>query len=112
MKAPPALRGDLQQMSLATVLMVVEMERRSGRLNVANVDETRLAVFSIAEGTFVISMIDGRPYDSLSALSEALGWDEGRFWFVPSEQPGTANPKGQIGRMLLEATRRADEAAR
>ncbi len=111
-KAPPALRGDLEQMSLATVLMIIEMERRSGRLNITTANEAQKAVFSLAQGTFVIAMLDGRPYDSLSALQLALGWEKGRFWFVPSATADEPNPQGAIGGMLLEATRRLDEQAR
>ena len=109
-RAPPAVRGDLEQMSLATVLMVIEMERRSGRLNVESADGTK-AVFAIAEATFVVTTIDGKLFDTIQALRSTLTWPKGRFWFTPSEKPEPPNPKGSIGGIILEAMRQNDEAA-
>lgn len=108
---PPALRGDLEQMSLATVLMVIEMDRRSGRLHVEGPDEQH-ATFSLEEGTFVVAMIDRKPFDAVVALRRALEWKSGKFWFSPSESRGNANPRGTIQGTLLEAMRQIDEAAR
>lgn len=110
-RAPPALRGNLEQMSLATVLMVIEMERRSGRLNVES-EDGRKAVFAISEATFVVTTIDGRLFDHASALRQVLAWPRGRFWFTGSEKPETPNPQGSIGGSLLEAMRLEDEEGR
>ncbi len=110
-RAPPAMRGSLEQMSLATVLMVIEMERRSGRLNVES-EMGQKAVFAISEATFVVTTIDGRLFDHTSALRQVLAWPKGRFWFTGSEKPETPNPMGSIGGSLLEAMRLDDEERR
>ena len=109
---PPALRGDLERMNLATVLMIIEMERRSGRLHVELEGSSEGAVFSLEQGTFVVTVVDGRAFDTLSALRKVLTWKHGRFWFMSSEIPRAPNPHGSIGGMLLEAMRLDDEEAR
>lgn len=110
---PLALRGDLEQMSLATVLMVIEMERRSGKLTVTRSGEPeQRAVFSMAQGTFESSTLEGRPAQLKDSLRVVLAWTRGRFWFSPAFDAPEPNARGQIGSMLLNAMRELDEANR
>jgi DNA-binding response OmpR family regulator len=111
-KGPPALRGDLERMSLATVLMVIEMERRSGRLHVESEGAAHTCIFGLEQGTFVVTVMDGQAFDTLAALRQVLAWKRGRFWFMSSEVLRSSNPAGSIGAMLLEAMRLEDEAQR
>ncbi|MCA9632929.1 MAG: response regulator [Myxococcales bacterium] len=110
---PLALRGDLEQMSLATVLMVIEMERRSGRLTITTGGDPEVrAAFTMAQGTFVESTLDGRPLELKRVLREVLGWQRGRFWFAPSTDSAEPNSRGTIGGILLNVMRELDEEAR
>lgn len=109
---PTALRGDLEQMSLTTVLMLVEMERRSGVLSVStDANGKQRAEFSLVEGTFERATVDGLQTDVKRALTVALKWAQGRFWFKPTSAAGTPNYSQSIGGLLLDAIREIDEAA-
>ncbi|HWL89039.1 MAG TPA: response regulator [Polyangiaceae bacterium] len=108
-----AFRGDLAHMSLATVLMILEMERRTGVVTVVTVGG-RKATLSVADSGFVGSALDDTERDPTDVLREVIHWKRGRFWFRPSEKPeGDSNSvviRGSIGAMLLDAMRLGDEA--
>jgi DNA-binding response OmpR family regulator len=106
-----ALRGDLAQMSIATVLTVLEMERRTGELTVEQTGGTR-ARFGLREGSLTSVQLAERPHDAVHATQQVIGWKSGRFWFTPSEAaPGSASGQS-IGMVLLEAARLEDEGDR
>lgn len=111
-KSSPALRGDLAQMSVATVFTLLEMERRTGHLKVRT-DGGRTVVFELSEGTLCRALDDDKPADALEVLRTVIKWKSGRLWFRPEEveDPGPAARKS-IGMLLLEAVRLDDEAAR
>ena len=108
-----ALRGDLAQMSLATVLTILEMERRTGSVTVVTVGG-RQATLSIADSGFVGSSLDGAERPPTEVLREVLHWKRGRFWFHPVEKAESDAKsvliRGSIGAMLLDAMRLGDEA--
>jgi hypothetical protein len=103
------INGYLSEVSLSTVLAMLEIERHSGRLKVAT-DDGMLASFELAEGSVVSSRLSENDADPLQTLRTALCWKQGRFWFrqQPAEVPSFA-PRS-IGSLLLEATRQNDES--
>ncbi|HEY6077755.1 MAG TPA: DUF4388 domain-containing protein [Polyangiaceae bacterium] len=105
----PGINGQLSDMSLSTVLAMLEIERHSGRLKVAT-DEGLLASFELSEGSVVSSRLSDNDADPLQTLRTALRWKQGRFWF--RQQPAEAQtfPPRSIGSLLLEATRQNDES--
>lgn len=105
-----AIEGDLSQMSIATVLTVLEMERRTGVVEV--VSKKRRAQLQIASGYVLHGTVGGTQVSALSALRTMLGWKVGRFSFTP--QPHRDPPESQksIGAFLIEAVRLEDESAR
>jgi two-component system, OmpR family, response regulator len=107
----PALRGDLAQMSVATVLTVLEMEQRSGVLKVRNEADRQAEIHTI-EGGLVATVLDGKGADLIAALREVLAWKSGRFWFRPSDVVATPAERHRIGAVLIEAMRLDDEARR
>jgi two-component system, OmpR family, response regulator len=107
----PALRGDLAQMSVATVLTVLDMEQRSGVLKVRN-DANRQAEIHTIEGGLVATVLDGKGAELVTALREVLAWKAGRFWFRPSDVVATPAERHTIGAVLIEAMRLEDEARR
>lgn len=103
------INGNLSEVSLSTVMAMLELERHTGRLKVATEDGV-LASFELAEGSVVSSRLSENDADPLQTLRAALCWKQGRFWFRP--QPGDAPsfPPRSIGSLLLEATRQNDES--
>jgi two-component system, OmpR family, response regulator len=103
-----AIEGDLSQMSIATVLTVLEMERRTGTFEV--VSKKRRASLDIASGCIEGGTIGGTGVDALSALRTMVGWNVGRFSFTP--EPSRTPPSGlkSIGAILIEAVRLDDES--
>jgi len=104
-----AIEGDLAQMSIATVLTVLEMERRSGTFEVSS--KKRRARLELAGGTAAGGSIGGDEVKSIESLSTMLGWTVGRFKFTPVELEGEPPSGPSIGGLLMEACRIADEAA-
>jgi hypothetical protein len=103
------INGYLSDMSLSTVMAMLEIERHSGRLKVAT-DDGMLASFELAEGSVISSRLSENDADPLQTLRTALCWKQGRFWFrqLPAEAPSF--PPRSIGSLLLEATRQNDES--
>jgi DNA-binding response OmpR family regulator len=107
-----AIEGDLGQMSIATVLTVLEMERRTGTFEV--VSKKRRAHLDIVSGNVMEGTVGGTKVSALAALRTMLGWNVGRFSFVPSatrELPAMHGSKS-LGAFLIEALRLEDEATR
>jgi hypothetical protein len=103
------INGHLSEMSLSTVLAMLEIERHSGRLKVAS-DDGMLASFELAEGSVISSRFLENDADPLQTLRSALCWKHGRFWFKPQPAEAPSFPPRSIGSLLLEATRQNDES--
>ncbi|MRG92629.1 response regulator [Polyangium spumosum] len=103
-----AIQGDLSQMSIATVLTVLELERRTGVVEV--VSKKRKVQLDVASGFIVSGTIGGTSTDAITILRSILGWKVGRFSFVPQpDRPPSGNAQ-PIGHLLLEAVRLEDES--
>lgn len=109
-----AIEGDLSQMSIATVLTVLEMERRTGTFEV--VSKKRRAGLDIVAGHVTEGTVGGTKVPALTALRTMLAWNVGRFSFTPGTGKEAPAPQGNatlsLGAFLLEAMRLQDEAAR
>lgn len=110
--AGAAFSGDVAQMSIATVLTLLELERRSGRLKVRG-EGNHVAMLDLSEGKFAGGTMDDKPCSSTDLLREVLRWKKGSFSFRGSQ--ATASDSGEqqkIGGLLLEAMRLEDESRR
>jgi DNA-binding response OmpR family regulator len=105
-----AIEGDLDQMSIVTVLTVLEMERRTGVVEV--IHQKRSATIQIASGCAIEGMIAGARVDPLAALRAMIGWKTGRFSFTPSAERSPPTSHKSIGAFVLEAVRLEDESVR
>jgi hypothetical protein len=103
------MSGMLSEMSLSTVLAMLEIERHSGRLKVAT-DDGMLASFELSEGSVVSSRLSEIDTDPLQTLRTALCWKQGRFWFRQQPAEAASFAPRSIGSLLLEATRQNDES--
>jgi hypothetical protein len=107
-----ALRGDLAQVSLSTVLTVLELERRTGRLKIAG-EKGRRGEIQIADGKFVRAEVQGTRGEPTALLREVLRWKVGSFAFKPDpDKPGKLPQRQSLTGLLLEASRLEDEARR
>lgn len=106
-----SIRGSIGDMSLSTVLAMLEIERRSGRLKVQGEDGS-LVAFELEEGSVVGSRVSENDVDAVESLREVLGWKNGRFWFRQNPSESQISPPRSVNSLLLEATRQMDEAER
>lgn len=110
--ARPAIRGDISQMSLTTVLTLLEMERRSGRFKVRT-EGPKTAVLELDEGQLVRAVMDDEPGDPVAVLRTVLAWNSGRFWFRPEPlTEGERANRQSLSALLFEVLRLEDEARR
>jgi hypothetical protein len=103
------INGYLSEVSLSTVMAMLEIERHSGRLKVAT-DDGLLASFELSEGSVISSRLSENDTDPLQTLRSALCWKQGRFWFRQQPAGAPSFPPRSIGSLLLEATRQNDES--
>ncbi len=103
------VNGNLSEVSLSTVMAMLEIERHTGRLKVAT-EDGMLASFELSEGSVVSSRLSENDADPLQTLRAALCWKNGRFWFRPQPAEAPSFPPRSIGSLLLEATRQNDES--
>lgn len=103
-----AIRGDLSAFPLASMLMMLEMERRSGTMQVV-AQSGRRAVLTISHGLFASTEIGGQQRPAIECLREVLSWRAGRFSFASAESGTLPEPRASVGAVVLEAMRLEDE---
>jgi CheY-like chemotaxis protein len=106
--AMAAIRGDLSLFPLASILMMFEMERRSGTVDVVSGSGKRASML-LVEGLFSNTEISGQPKPALDVLREVLSWRAGRFSFTPRDAGHLPAPRASVGALVLEAMRLEDE---
>jgi hypothetical protein len=106
-----SIRGNLAEMSLPTVLAMLELERRTGVLKVS-ADDGALVSATLFEGKLVGARHRDLETDPVDAVREALRFNGGHFWFRQLGVELASGPPRSVGSVLLEATRRNDEAVR
>jgi DNA-binding response OmpR family regulator len=105
-----AFQGDIAQMSVATVLTLLELERRSGHLKVRS-DLGRTAILHLHEGALSGATLDDKAEEPTPVLRETLRWNKGRFTFRSADVVHTGT-RQTIGGLLIEAMRLEDESRR
>ncbi|MGC4063240.1 MAG: DUF4388 domain-containing protein [Polyangiaceae bacterium] len=107
----PCIHGNLSEMSLGTVLAMLELERRTGLLQVS-ADDGRSITATLRNGAIVGARRRDVEADPVEAVRDALRFKNGRFWFRQSKVEVASGPPRSVGSVLLEASSRNDEAAR
>jgi uncharacterized protein (TIGR02266 family) len=111
--APPstnALRGDLQQVSIQSVLGFLEMERRTGILRISADCHARL---EIRDGRILRAHLDTLAKATpRGQLFKILDITQGRFEFIQSDVAGPDEIQWPISNILLEHARLRDEQTR
>ncbi len=108
MSGTAAIRGDLSAFPLASLLMMFEMERRSGLVEVVSSSGKR-ASLTLTAGLFASTESGGAQRPALEVLREVLSWRAGRFSFQPRESGMLPAPRASVGALVLEAMRLEDE---
>jgi hypothetical protein len=104
------LRGELEQVSLPSVLSFLELERKTGILNVEGPRAIRIL---LRAGAPIRLEQEGAPASNeKEALFEILDWRQGQFEFVPQEVSGEDHLATNVTSLLLEHARVLDESKR
>lgn len=102
-----ALRGDLKQVGIQSILGFIEMERRSGILRIGPVEHARL---EIREGRIIRAFLERfAKATPRGQLFKILDLTEGRFEFVQTEVTGPDEIQLPTSNVLLEHARLQDE---
>jgi uncharacterized protein (TIGR02266 family) len=105
--AKKTLRGDLEQVSLPSLLSFLEGERKTGELLIIG---ERRASLRLHEGQLVGVDIDGWPAPD-PGIFDVLGWSNGQFEFAASEVDECNEPRS-LTALILEHARRLDQSRR
>jgi len=108
---PTAFQGDVGQMSVTTVLTLLELERQTGRLKVRYPDGPTATV-ELRDGALVDCTLDEQPHEPVALLRQVLGWKQGSFQFRSSDIDRTAGERQSLSGLLLQAMQLEDEAHR
>jgi CheY-like chemotaxis protein len=106
-----ALHGDVAQISIPTLLTMLEMERRTGVVKVRG-DGKAHATIELDEGAVVLTRLGNNSADPLAVFREVVTWNHGKYSFEPGETRATQLPKKPTSLLLLEAMRLNDESRR
>ena len=104
------LGGDLRQMGLATLLQMLELERKSGVLEVVGPDGTISVRFCYGQPVTAELMPDG--LTGTAALFRMMDWQTGRFQFHLAEVDDTDEIGTSVSGLLMEHARVRDEENR
>lgn len=106
----PSMSGSLSDLSVATLLSMFELEKRTGWLSIES--ERGRVRFDLLQGSVVGARIGDRSEDPLDVLRTAIGWRLGTFSFSPVAVVASDFPARSVGALLLEASHQNDEAVR
>ncbi|MCG3172758.1 MAG: hypothetical protein GMKNLPBB_00913 [Myxococcota bacterium] len=107
-QGPLSLAGNLAFVSLADLLQILEVNRKSGSLYATD-PVGRYGVIHVRDG-LVISA-DCGPLSGESAVYEMAAWNLGHFAITPLSSQQPALMEITPGALILESLRRKDEAA-
>jgi CheY-like chemotaxis protein len=103
-----ALRGELDQISLSSVLVVLEMERKNGILMIEHGRET--GRLFLRKGRIIRAAIDDPPLSGAPAVYQMVTWGAGSFDFLAGDVGGVDEIQASTTYLLMEGARRLDEA--
>jgi DNA-binding response OmpR family regulator len=109
--AGTGLRGDLSQVGLSSLLVLIEMERKTGLLQLRAPDEGPTAQILVREGKVVHARLDDaeEPVDA-ECVYYLLTWGAGEFEFVACLVEGVDRVNESTTHLLMEGARLMDES--
>jgi hypothetical protein len=107
-----ALQGFLDEFPLATLLTVLELERRSGAIVLSQgPHKLRRGKLIVRAGRVIAARVVATGTVGRAAVYDLLGWRTGRFGFTPGEFQLHDELETPTAQLLLEAAQWADEDA-
>src|SRR5262249_30011272 len=108
--AQAGLRGDLAQVGLSALLVLIELERKTGLLTLRS-PEGRTAQVLVREGRVVHARLDDQdePVDA-ECVYYLLGWSAGDFELITCVVEGPDRVNVSTTHLLMEGARILDEA--
>jgi DNA-binding response OmpR family regulator len=105
------LRGDLAQVGLSSLLVLIEMERKTGLLQLRAPNDGPSAQVLVREGKVVHARLDDTddPVDA-ECVYYLLTWGAGEFEFVACVVEGVDRVNVSTTHLLMEGARLMDEA--
>jgi uncharacterized protein (TIGR02266 family) len=103
------LRGDLSQMSIGSVLSLLELERKTGQLLIVGPQTARVWVRA---GRPVRVEIEGHNGTHTTQMMQVLDSRTGQFEFAPQDVSTEDEVDASVTELLLEHARRTDEGQR
>ena len=109
--AGSGLRGDLSQVGLSSLLVLIEMERKTGLLQLHAPEDGPSAQILVREGKVVHARLDNEeePVDA-ECVYYLLTWGAGEFEFVACLVEGVDRVSVSTTHLLMEGARLMDEA--
>ena len=109
--AGSGLRGDLSQVGLSSLLVLIEMERKTGLLQLRAPDAGLSAQILVREGKVVHARLDeNEELVDAECVYYLLTWGAGEFEFVACLVEGTDRVAVSTTHLLMEGARLMDEA--
>jgi len=105
-----AVSGSLEQISMADLLQIFSLNRRSGSLQLGGGPEDQTAEVFLHEGRIEEATVG--PARGEKALYRLLSWAGGRFSFIPDRRAPSASLSASTDSLLMEGMRQGDELAR
>jgi CheY-like chemotaxis protein len=108
--AGSGLRGDLSQVGLSSLLVLIEMERKTGLLHLRGGDGTSAQIL-VREGKVVHARLEAaeQPVDA-ECVYHLLTWAAGEFEFVACVVEGVDRVNESTTHLLMEGARLIDES--
>jgi CheY-like chemotaxis protein len=103
-----AVRGQVDQIGLSSILVVLEMERKTGILLVERAQGT--ARLFLRKGRIIRADTEEPRLSGPAAVFEALTWTSGSFDFLTGDIGGVDEIQASTTFLLIEGARRFDEA--
>jgi DNA-binding response OmpR family regulator len=109
--AGSGLRGDLSQVGLSSLLVLIEMERKTGLLQLRAPNDGPTAQILVREGKVVHARLDDseEPVDA-ECVYYLLTWGAGEFEFIACVVEGVDRVSVSTTHLLMEGARLMDEA--
>jgi CheY-like chemotaxis protein len=108
------LSGRLEQLGLSSLLVMMEMERKDGVLQIQRAETKAVGRIFLRKGQVVQSSIDNDPErrDGRESVYHMLTWTKGRFHFTAMEVEMEDLVQTSTTSLLMEGARLIDEANR
>jgi DNA-binding response OmpR family regulator len=105
--------GAIEDISLASLLVLLEMEHKTGMLVLCRRGSRERCRVFLRDGHIVAAFLDGdRSRQHLELLYELVGWSAGVFEFKSLAVEMRDEVRANTTQLLMEAMRRVDEDAR